>query len=345
MKKSFILTLMFLTMAGVMTIKSQTKSMTIRENRSVNLKKYVPKGDYSGITRIGENTYAVVSDNESHDGFYKFNINIDPVSGEIQSVENIGFYHSETVGRDAECIAYNPIRNTLYIGGERNNSIVEFTLEGKTTGLRSGNLMPDARTNLGMESLCFDQSRKLLWTMSESTFKTDNEGNFSESTNGVANMLRLTAYDTDFNKLREYAYKAESPENMKNASAHVIGVSDIEALDDGRLLIMEREAFVPKIKYGAWTKTKLYLVDPSVGTALGKSDVLNSQSLFLTKTLLWSCSTTMSFNGLNWANYEGMCLGPKLEDGSQTIILISDSQSRYKGVLQDWIKTLVLSEE
>ena len=53
----------------------------------------------------------------------------------------------------------------------------------------------------------------------------------------------------------------------------------------------------------------------------------------------------MSFNGLNWANYEGMCLGPKLEDGSQTIILISDSQSRYKGVLQDWIKTLVLSEE
>ncbi len=323
-------------------LMAQQSELTIRENPAVNLKKYAPKGNYSGITRIGDNTYAVVSDDESHDGFYKFNINLSPTTGEILSVENIGFYHSETVGRDAECVAYNPVRKTLYVGGERNNSIVEFSLEGKATGMRSGNIMPNTRTNLGLESLCYDSSTKLLWAMSESTLKTDNDGNYSQSTNGVANMLRLTALDADFNKVREFAYKADSPENMKEASTYTMGVSDIAAMDDGRLIVMERECFVPKIKYGAWTKTKLYLVNPKQGTPLKDNGALTAESPFLQKTLIWSCSTTMSFNGLNWANYEGICLGPKLEDGGQTIILISDSQGRYKGMLQDWIKTIVI---
>ncbi len=341
MKKTFILSLTMLTMTAT-SLMGQTSDMTIRENPSVNLKKYAPKGNYSGITRIGDNTYAVVSDKESHDGFYKFNINLNPSTGEILSVENIGFYHSETVGRDAECVAYNPVRKTIYIGGERNNSIVEFTLEGKATGVRSGNIMAGTRPNMGMESLCYDSSTKLLWTMSESTLKTDNDGNYSQSTNGVANMLRLTAFDTNFNKVREYAYKTDSPENMKEASKYIMGVSDIAALDDGRLLVMERECFVPKIKYGAWTKTKIYVVDPKKGSELKGNGALTSESPFLQKTLLWSCNTTMSFNGLNWANYEGMCLGPKLDGGGQTVILISDSQGRYKGMLQDWIKTIVI---
>lgn len=341
MKKTFILFLFMLTMTAASSW-AQNSEITIRENPSTNLKKYVPKGSYSGITRIGDNTYAVVSDDESHDGFYKFNINIDSSNGEIQSVENIGFYHSETVGRDAECVAYNPVRKTLYVGGERNNSIVEFTLEGKATGVRSGNIIPNTRTNLGMESLCYDSSTKCLWTMPESTLKTDNDGNYTQSTNGVANMLRLMAFDTDFNKIQEYAYKCDSPENMKEASTYTIGVSDITALDDGRLLVMERECFVPKIKYGAWTKTKIFLVNPKQGTALKDNGPLTADSPFLPKTLLWSCNTTMSFNGLNWANYEGMCLGPKLDDGGQTVILISDSQGRYKGMLQDWMKTIVI---
>ena len=344
MKKNFILFSLAFILLNNITSNAQSSGMTIRENRAVNLKKYVPKGNYSGITRISDNTYAVVSDEESHDGFYKFNINLNPSTGEIVSVENVGYYHSETVGRDAECIAYNPQRKTLYIGGERNNSIVEFTLEGKATGVRSGNLMPDARSNMGMESLSYDPNTKLLWTMSESTFKSDNEGNFSQITNGVANMLRLTAYDTDFNKIREYAYKADTPENMKDGAVYAIGVSDIECLDDGRLLIMEREAYVPKIKYGAWTKTKLYLVNPNQGYEVKSGKPLTTESQFLPKTLIWSCSTTLSFNGLNWANYEGICRGPKLEDGGQTIILISDSQNRYKGVLQDWMKTIVINE-
>ena len=138
-------------LTGAMTLVTsasaiaQTSVMTIHENEAVNLRRFVPKGSYSGITRLSGNTYAVVSDSEQRDGFFKFNIIIDSVTGEIQTVENIGFYSSETTGRDAECVAYNPVRKTIYVGGEKNNSVVEYDVNGLSTGRRSGNLIPGTR--------------------------------------------------------------------------------------------------------------------------------------------------------------------------------------------------------
>ena len=84
------------------------------------------------------------------------------------------------------------------------------------------------------------------------------------------------------------------------------------------------------------------MVSPQTSKTINIGEPLTSDSPFMFKSLLWSSKTHMSFRGLNWANYEGMCLGPKLKDGSQTILLISDSQNRHKGVLQDWMKVLVM---
>ena len=258
------------------------------------------------------------------------------------SVENIGYYSSQTSNRDAECITYNKRRQTLYIGGEKNNSIVEYDLSGKATGVRSGNLFPDSRNNLGMESLCYDSVNDRLWSVTESTQKSDNDGNYATATNGLSNMLRLTCFDTNFNKIEEYAYLMDNPESKNKGKLHVMGVSDICMLDNERLLILEREAYIPKLRFGAWSNCKLYIVNPSQSEPIKDSKPLSSSTKFIFKTLLWSCKTQMSFSGLNWANYEGICWGPKLQDGSQTILLISDSQNHYKGVLQDWIKVLVI---
>ncbi len=320
--------------------KSQT-TLTVTEAPSVNLKKYIPSGSYSGITHIDGNSYAVVSDDSSRDGFFKFNIVLDENSGAILTVENSGFYSSETANRDAECVAYNPVRNTIYVGGEKNNSVVEYNMNGEATGSRSGNLFPDSRSNSGMESMCYDTKRNLIWCMNESTLKGDNSGNYTTPTNGVSNMLRLTAFDTNYNKVQEYAYQMDHPENMKKASQYAMGVSDICILDDGRILVLEREAYIPNFKFGAWVNCKIYMVDPQTSSTCVSGQPLSSSSKFMSKTLLWSCKSHLSFNGLDWANYEGMCVGPKLKDGSQTIILISDSQNRYKGVLQDWMKVII----
>lgn len=55
--------------------------------------------------------------------------------------------------------------------------------------------------------------------------------------------------------------------------------------------------------------------------------------------------TGLPLSKRSFANYEGMCLGPMLEDGSQVVILLSDSQDQYAGVLKDWFKTIVIRKE
>ena len=336
-------TLFSAAMLSILTlvIPAQGQTLTVKENLAFNLKKSVPKGSYSGIVRLDGDTYAVVSDEGSRDGFFKFNIVLNSDSGYVEKVENLGYFGGSTANRDNECVAYNPTTEKLYIGGERNNTVLEYGLNGRATGFRTGNLIPDSRTNYGLESLCYDHFRGGFWLMSESTLTGDNYGNNTTSTNMVSNLLRLCRYDNSFNKEREYAYKMDTPQSYKKSRAYCNGVSDIAVLNDGRLLILEREAFVSKAKYGSWCTCKIYVVDPSKGKSID-STPLTSSSPFMEKTLLWECHTEMSLKNFQWANYEGMCLGPKLNDGGQTLLLISDSEEHYGGVLKDWLKVLVI---
>ena len=60
------------------------------------------------------------------------------------------------------------------------------------------------------------------------------------------------------------------------------------------------------------------------------------------KTFVTGWRTVLGAPDAALANYEGMCLGPKLPDGRQVIILCADSQDRYMGVLLDWFRTVIL---
>ena len=62
----------------------------------------------------------------------------------------------------------------------------------------------------------------------------------------------------------------------------------------------------------------------------------------LDKELVAEFDTKLNLICQNLANYEGMCLGPTLSDGSRLLIMVSDSQNRYKGILRDWFMTVVL---
>ena len=111
-------------------------------------------------------------------------------------------------------------------------------------------------------------------------------------------------------------------------------MSEICALPDGSLLVLEREANIPgtsvKEATGAVVKCKLYRVEPAK-TKVGKT---------LEKHLVTRIDTRAL--DLSFANYEGMCLGPVLKDGTRVLILVSDSQAGYKGILRDWFKTIIL---
>lgn len=349
----------------------------VRENAQKAFPKTVAAGNYSGITHLHDDIYAVVSDKSDSALFFKFRIQLNPVSGELKHVENLGF--SQTVrekGLDYEAIA-RVSDSTLVAVSEglfrfaeypvygMNNDRCAFRV-GESVDVRkqkptdyiwaSTHSPSDFYPNYGYESLAYDSVRHLLWSISESTLRKDGEP--ASWQNGEANRLRLFAFDwserSDTSSLLSsvkhpiavsYAYRMDAPEVRKRPQTYALGVSELCVLPDGQLLVLEREVYVPKSKIGAFCQCKLYLVNPAEEQIFPMAASFVADDVpYVRKTLLTQWTTRLTLLGRTFANYEGMCLGPQLADGSQVLILLSDSQDQYAGVLKDWFKTIVLAK-
>jgi len=301
-------------------------------------------GNYSGITRISGNRYAVVDDKSPSDGFHFFDIDIDSISGDILSATMSELITNGHPNRDGEGIVYVPSSNTLFISGEADKRILEYKMDGSMTGreLQIPSIFNSALPNSNFEALAYNPETHLFWTTTESTLPFDGEP--SSPNNGIRNMLRIQCFDEDMQPVRQYAYLMDAPVSTKKSSPYAMGVSEITALDDGQLVILEREFIIPPSKFGARVNCKLYVVNPDEGEPLSNDKPLSDSSSFLKKTKLYEFKTSLTLASNQIANYEGMCLGPTLPDGNQTLILISDSQNHYGGVLKDWLKVIIISE-
>ena len=357
----------------------------VRENPQKAYPKTVAAGNYSGIAHLHDDIYAVVSDKSDSALYFNFRILVNPKTGELEQVENLGFiertdgtlndgkpWQGLEKGFDHEAIV-KVSDSTLVIASEgycrlKEYPILPISADTAKVGYQQ-NLWEsrwpsaDFYPNYNFESLAFDSVRQYLWTIPESTLRKD--GQPATSQNGLANQLRLMRLD--WGKMKEnrnkegyseqvsskkdsrcmttYAYQMDQPSTHKKADIYVMGVSELCTLPDGQLLVLEREAFIPNIKIGAFCKCKLYLINPLNSEEFSMNEKFSSDTPFLKKRLLTEWKTGLSISKRSFANYEGMCLGPKLEDGSQVVILLSDSQDQYAGVLKDWFKTIVIRKE
>lgn len=297
-------------------------------------KKNVPAGNYSGLANIGGNKYVVVNDKPLYDGFDLFTIDINYVTGEIVNVRKVKSLSSGYKGvRDGEGIAYFPPSNTVFISGEADNKILEYDMNGHLTGreilLPSGVSIPVS--NYGLESLTYNARTHRFWTTTESTLPQD--GQQANSVNGIRNHLRLMSFDDNLQYVKTINYIMDEPLSTSQAKTYANGVSALCALDDGRLLVLEREAFIPKKLGGAWCVNRVYSVDtnsPTTGNAPAQ------------KKLVAMWRTSFNLLHQDFANYEGMCVGPKLSDGRQVIVLCADSQNQYGKLLRDWFRTIIM---
>lgn len=296
----------------------------VHENAQHHFPEAIPAGNYSGITWLGGDRYAVVSDKAQDDGFFVFQIDIDSVTGDIRSARNLGFRSSGQPNRDDEGIAWCPQTKTLWVSGERDDRILEYD----TTGLRTGRALPTTEAlshlpaNLGLEALTYNRVTQTFWTCNE------------------AGHITLQAYGADLKPATSLAYALDAPEgDATKAWQYAHGLPALCALDDGSLLTLEREFYVPKSKIGAWVNCKLFLVAPPAET---QQPANASPDTPVKKQLLAQWRTSLSLFGRSLANYEGMCLGPTLADGSRVLILVADSQNQYAGVLKDWMKSIKL---
>ena len=340
MRKIYLMAAVLLT---VYSAKAQDSLTVVRVNEQRNFPQEIPAGNYSGITYIGDNVYAVVSDKSPQDGFFFFKMELDSITGDVLHVENLGFRGDTDKNGDMEAITYVPSSKTLYITRETDNTIKEYALDGHLT-IRQLSVPPiyqRDRGNYGLESLSFNERTQTFWTCNEGTLLGDGEQ--ATATNGVRNRLRLQSFSADFQPLHQYAYLMDAPEANKKAYLYGMGVAEVTALDDGSVLVLEREFYTPPSKLGAFVNNKLFLVHPQKGVPINGEEALNEAMPYLKKRLVTKWTTRLSLFCHEIANFEGMCLGPKLADGSQVLVLVSDSQNQAGGVMKDWFKTIVLS--
>jgi hypothetical protein len=320
--------------------------------------KDTPVGGLSGLTYSPtDDTFYAVSDDRSDNAparFYQFKLSLDPASKptgiEFLKVvtmqdETGNAYTKGTI--DAEGIAITP-QGTIWVSSEgyAKKDIPPFIREfDATTGKLLRNLFyPDhyvpktpkdpktgkdgprqgIQDNLGFESLTLSANAARLaptepyrlFTAIESDLEQDKLSEDDEPTQGAR--PRLLHYYVEKNRvdlIGEYLYPLE-PRPM---GSEKYGLSELLSLDGaGRFIALERSVGITgfKIKLfqvvlaGAKDTSKLPIVKtlPTVITPAQKELLLDLQTLDLTLD-----------------NLEGMTLGPRLPDGTQSLIIMSDN--------------------
>lgn len=278
--------------------------------------------ELSGLTWISNNIYRAISDDANQRKVYHLSISINPTDGRITSASVIGS-NTVSTGYDLEGIAYHPGRGTLFISDEGQYPAGGYIREHRLSdgALLSTVTIPprmlDDRNNYGFESLSW--SGEALWTANEEAL--ENESALSTASSG--SLVRLQKFDSNFNAAGQWAYLTDSyGYDSPLTTAERSGVSDLLALPDGRLLVLERAlgiGYIPSFR------NRIYLVDFSGATDVtGIADLDNGGFTRVTKTLLWE----KNMGSTTTHNFEGIALGPPLPmlgSNSYSVLLIADN--------------------
>lgn len=317
-----------------------------------NMKRWgIPAGNYSGITHIEGDRYALVSDKQEADGWTEVSISFLP-SGDIDKVQFVGkHYDAQTTdkARDSEGIVFVPEQG-FFVSAENDQQILSLSEEGKPLGkalsvptcFSKENIFP----NYGFESLAYNRENSIFWTTTEQGLKSDVSAPSSPE-NPQPTLLRLQSFDANLKPLHQYAYKTDAPLIKKSGRHYAFGVSEMLVVNDTTLLVMERELNIPKNYNRSKCYIRIYSVNPERQQPITDTSKPLSEldaSAFLSKKLVCTFSTGFRiFGKKNLANYEGMCLGPKQDGSRQSIILVADSQNRAGNAfyhLKDYVKAL-----
>jgi len=286
--------------------------------------------ELSGIAYAGGSTYYAVGDNGPA-AIWQLAATISTTFGWVTSGLVTGGINAPGMGRDSEGIALRPGANNVWVTDEIDSTITEFSL---SDGAKVGSVaVPEiyrpanVQNNLGLESLTYGAAK--LWTANEEALKSDG----SISTTRTGSWVRVQQFaGEDLAPTVQYAYRTDRISGMSPFIAvERSGLVDLLALPDGRVLALEREVggFLPLFR------SRIYQIDFSAATDV--SDVASLADGGFTavgKRLLWQGFFLSD-------NFEGMTLGPRLNNGAYSVVLISDNGSGGSGQRQD-LYSLVL---
>ncbi|GEM_PF-1541329 len=333
------------------TIKSAS---VLSQHNMSSLDSHTPAGNYSGITWIGDNRYALVSEEQEKNGWYEFTIDFNQQNGDITSMKYVTFHASDVeneLSRDGEGIIYNPSTKTFFICAESDQQIIELDMNSRPTGrslaVPREFAMDKILANTGFEALAYDTLNHIYWTTTEQSLLMDSNGSASGYGNNVSSRHRLLAFDEDLHLKAQWPYISDVPSVSSNPKLYAFGIPELTAMPDGSLLVLEREFYVAEYYIGSYVTNKLYHIRPEF-IAQSTFDVPLTEiasSAFLPKTKIAEWKTQLLSLREDIANYEGMCLAPPLPDGRIPLVVVSDSQNRYGNSLyhlKDCIRVVLL---
>ena len=181
------------------------------------------------------------------------------------------------------------------------------------------------RRNLAFEGLAFTPDFATLFAMTENALLQDGPA----ASRTESSPSRLLAFDYASGRARaEFVVDiAPIPAAPTKADGFADnGASEILALDDQRLLLIERS-----YAFGVGNTILLFMIDLRGATDVSAIDSLVGQSFVpATRRLLLDFGTL----GIPIDNIEGMTWGPRLPGGARTLLFVSDDNFNPRQVMQ-----------
>lgn len=174
------------------------------------------------------------------------------------------------------------------------------------------------RDNLSFEGLSFSADGRFLWLGMEAPLYQD--GAVASAQEGTVS--RITKYARDGTMIAQYAYPIDAIPMSYPGRYADNGVSEILAVDDRHLLVIERAGVEDPQKVFHF-HIRLYEMDISNAT-----DIRQLPSLQHASYVAASKRLILDFDQSGLAqvdNLEGIAWGPRLENGHDSLVLVSDN--------------------
>jgi 3-phytase len=243
-----------------------------------------------------------------------------------------------TIAPDPEGIAINPKTGSLFWSSEGERIVPTdapaalgdpWVREAGTDGtfrrelalppqLHMNSQAVGPRQNQTLEGLSFTPDGRQLFSAMEDPLYQDG----ADPTASAGGLTRVNQYDVKSGRpVAQFAYPLSPFFTTIPASDPTAtnGVSEILALGDGRFLVVERAVVFSTQNW----KVRVYLAQARHATNVLDRDTLDADVRPMTKRLLVDLSDVPGLDRVD--NIEGITLGPKLADGRQSLVLVSDN--------------------
>lgn len=173
------------------------------------------------------------------------------------------------------------------------------------------------RSNSVLEGIAFNKDYSAIYTTIEEPLYEDD----TQASTLKGGLIRIYKFDYKSKQnTSQYAYRLDPIAHEPNpkTSFAVNGISAIQFYDNNRLLVIERSYSTGKVA----CTIKVYLCDLTEASNVKNSNSLKTEPFIAaTKKLILN----MDDLGIFTDNIEGITFGPKLSNGKQSLLFVSDN--------------------